>query len=90
VNTSTAGWYNNITLMWKRTTMKKGEKVSWKWGKSEAEGKIKEEFEKPVTRKIKGTEVKRNASKDEPAYLIEQENGNQVLKSESELKKGAK
>jgi hypothetical protein len=90
VNTSTAGWYNNITSLGKRTTMKKGEKVSWKWGKSEAEGKIKEEFEKPVTKKIKGTEVKRNASKDEPAYLIEQENGNQVLKSESELKKGTK
>jgi hypothetical protein len=70
--------------------MKKGEKVSWKWGKSKAEGKIKEEFDKPVTKKIKGTEVKRNASQEEPAYLIEQENGNQVLKSESELKKGAK
>jgi len=70
--------------------MKKGEKVHWNYGKSEAEGKIKEEFEKPVTKKIKGTDVKRNASKDEPAYLIKQDNGNEVLKSESELKKGGK
>ncbi len=67
--------------------MKKGEDVTWKWGKSTAEGKIKEKFEKPVTKEIKGTEVKRNASKEEPAYLIEQENGSEVLKSESELTK---
>ena len=70
--------------------MKKGEKLTWKWGKSTAEGKIKEEFEKPVTKKIKGTEVKRNASKEEPAYLIEQKNGSEVLKSESEITKGKK
>jgi len=67
--------------------MKKGEKVSWKWAKSTAKGKIKEEFQKPVTKKIKGTEVKRNASEEEPAYLIEQQNGSEVLKSESELTK---
>lgn len=70
--------------------MKKGDKVHWNWGKSEAEGKIKEVFETPVKKKIKGTEVKRMAGKDEPAYVIEQENGNEVLKSESELKKGRK
>ncbi|MBA2761014.1 MAG: DUF2945 domain-containing protein [Segetibacter sp.] len=67
--------------------MKKGEKVSWKWVKSTAKGKIKEEFKKPVTKKIKGTEVKRNASEEEPSYLIEQQNGSEVLKSESELTK---
>ena len=70
--------------------MKKGDKVHWKWGKSEAEGKIVEKSEKPVTKKIKGTEVKRNASKEEPAYVIEQEKGNKVVKSESELTKGGK
>jgi hypothetical protein len=67
--------------------MKKGDKVKWNWGKGKAEGKIKEEFDKPVKKKIKGHEVTRNASKDEHAYLIEQENGSQVLKSESELTK---
>ena len=70
--------------------MKKGQKVKWNWGKGKAEGKIKQEFDKAVTKKIKGTEVKRNASKEEPAYLIQQDNGNEVLKSESELKKGEK
>lgn len=66
--------------------MKKGDKVQWKWGASTAEGKIVKEYDKPVTKTIKGAKVKRNASKDEPAYEIEQENGSKVLKSESELK----
>ncbi len=65
--------------------MRKGQKVKWNWGKGKAEGKIKERFTKPVTRTIKGTKVKRNASKEEPAYLVEQEDGDKVLKSESEL-----
>lgn len=44
--------------------MKKEEKVTWKWGKSTAEGKVKEKFEEPVEKKIKGTTVKRKASKE--------------------------
>lgn len=74
----------------KKGAMKKGEKVNWKYGKGEAEGQIKEKFDKPVEKVIKGSTIKRNASKQEPAYLIEQKNGNEILKSESELKKGAK
>ena len=70
--------------------MRKGDKVHWNWGKSQAEGTIKEKSEKTVTKKIKGKDVKRKASKEEPAYLIKQENGNEVLKSESELEKGSK
>ncbi len=70
--------------------MKKGETVNWKYGKGEAEGKVKETFTEPVEKKIKNTNVKRNASKEKPAVLIEQQNGNEVLKSESELKKGKK
>ena len=70
--------------------MKKGEKVHWNWGKSEAEGKAEEKFTEPVTKKIKGTEVKRKASKEDPAWLIKQEDGSEVLKSEKELKKGKK
>lgn len=70
--------------------MKKGDKVHWKWGKSEAEGVVKEKSEKTITKKIKGTTVKRKADKEEPAYVIKQENGTEVVKSESELKKGGK
>ena len=64
---------------------RKGAKVSWKWGSSKAEGKVIESFTEKVTRTIKGTEVTREANKDEPAYLVEQEDGDKVLKSASEL-----
>jgi len=67
--------------------MKKGDKVEWNWGKSTAEGEIVKEYDKPVTKTIKGAKVKRNAGKDEPAFEIKQEKGKKVLKSASELKK---
>ena len=70
--------------------MKKGDKVNWSWGQGKAEGTITEKFEKPVKKKIKGTEVKRKASKEEPAYLVEQDKGTKVVKSQSELKTGPK
>lgn len=65
---------------------RKGSKVSWAWGAHTAEGKIVERFTAKVTRTIKGTEVTREASRKEPAYLIEQDDGDKVLKSRSELK----
>ncbi len=65
----------------------KGTKVRWNWGAGTGEGKIAQSFEKPVTRTIKGEKIKRNASPEEPAYLIEQEDGGRVLKSHSELTK---
>ena len=36
---------------------------------------------------IAGTEVVRDADEDNPAYLVEQDDGDRVLKSESELRK---
>lgn len=65
---------------------RKGSKVSWTWGAHEAHGKIIERFTSRVTRTIKGTDVTREASRKEPAYLIEQEDGDHVLKSRSELR----
>jgi hypothetical protein len=65
--------------------MKKGDKVRWNWGRGQGEGQIIEVFTERVTKTIKGEEVTRNATKDEPAYLIEQEDGDKVLKSRSEL-----
>lgn len=62
-----------------------GDKVSWNWGSGTGTGKVTERFTEPVTRTIEGSEIKRNASEDEPAYLIEQDDGGRVLKSASEL-----
>ena len=69
------------------TTCRKGARVEWDWGKGTATGKITESFTEAVERTIKGTKVKRDADADNPAYLIEQEDGDRVLKSHSELRK---
>ena len=65
--------------------VRKGSKVSWKWGRSTAEGTVSAVHEDRVTRTVKGTEVTRNATEDEPAYEITQEGGGTVLKSDSEV-----
>lgn len=65
---------------------RKGTKVEWTWGNGTAEGKIAQVFKEDVERTIKGATVKRTASRQEPAYLIEQADGDHVLKSRSELR----
>lgn len=62
-----------------------GETVEWNWGNGTGTGKITERFTDKVTRQINGSEVTRNATDDEPAYMIEQEDGGRVLKSITEL-----
>ena len=59
--------------------------VKWSWGNGSAEGQIEERFEREVTRTLKGNEVTRKGSEDDPAYLIKQEDGDKVLKLGSEL-----
>jgi len=66
---------------------RKGTEVRWRWGPHVACGKVVETFETRVTRILKGETVTRKASRDEPAYLIEQVDKAKVLKSESELEK---
>lgn len=63
----------------------KGAKVSWRWGASEAHGEVLERFERRVTRTIKGEKIVRNGTREEPAYLVGQEDGGRALKSQSEL-----
>lgn len=59
--------------------------VKWDWGDGTAEGQVKERFEREVTRTLKGNEVTRDGSEDNPAYLIKQDDGDEVLKLGSEL-----
>lgn len=66
-------------------SIRKGSKVTWKWGSSTAEGKVAEIHREKVTRQIKGEKITRDGSKDDPAYLIEQEDGGKVLKLKSEV-----
>jgi hypothetical protein len=62
-----------------------GQYVQWNWGNGTAKGQIKDRFERDVTRTLKGSEVTRNGSEDNPAYLIKQEDGDEVLKLGSEI-----
>jgi hypothetical protein len=62
-----------------------GDKVQWKWGDGYGEAIVREVFTSDVTRTIKGTEVSRNASQESPAYLLQQDDGDEVLKGHSEL-----
>jgi hypothetical protein len=62
-----------------------GDQVTWKWGNGTGTGTVKQRFTCKVTRSLAGSEITRNASPEEPAYLIEQDDGDQVLKSASEL-----
>jgi hypothetical protein len=66
---------------------RKGEWVEWNWGAGTGTGKVSDTFTEKVTRTIEGSEITRNADADNPAYMIEQEDGSRVLKSESELSK---
>ena len=66
---------------------KKGDAVTWHWGSGTAHGTVAETFTKKVTRTIKGTKVTRDATPDDPACLVKQEDGDRVLKSASELSK---
>ncbi len=66
---------------------KQKEKVQWKWMGSFIYGQVEEVFTEPVTREIKGKQIKRNGSPEKPAYLVRSEAGNLALKLESELQK---
>lgn len=66
-------------------TVSVGDTVSWKWGAGEASGTVVERFTDDVTRTLEGSEITRHASPDEPAFLIEQEDSDKVLKSITEI-----
>lgn len=62
-----------------------GDTVEWNWGNGTGNGTITEVYTEEVIKTLQGSEVKRNATGEDPAYLIEQDDGDEVLKSHSEL-----
>jgi hypothetical protein len=64
---------------------RKGSAVKWAWGQGEAEGKVLEVHKEHVSKTIKGKEITRNGSSDNPALFIEQSDGDHVLKLSSEV-----
>jgi hypothetical protein len=66
-------------------TLQVGAKIQWKWGPGVGDGTIQERFERRVQRTIKGAKVVKNGSAENPAFLIRQADGDEVLKLGSEL-----
>ncbi|MEO1671409.1 MAG: DUF2945 domain-containing protein [Cyanobacteria bacterium J06631_2] len=68
--------------------IREGSLVSWDWGTGTAEGKVQSIHREEITKEIKGSEITRKGTQDNPAYLIEQEDSTEVLKLRSELNEG--
>ena len=68
--------------------IRKGTTVRWAWGSSYAEGTVSEVHHDEVTRTTKGRTITRKGSDDNPAYVIEQDDGTVVLKLRSEVERG--
>lgn len=65
-------------------TLKSGEKVSWESSGGTAHGKVVKKLTSPM--QIKGHKVA--ASKDNPEYLVETDEGKQAAHKPEALKKG--
>ena len=64
-----------------------GDSVKWAWGSGYGHGTVQSVFTKKTVRKIDGNEVTRNGCSDNPAYYIQVDDGNNVLKLHSEVEK---
>lgn len=69
------------------THFSEGDTVRWTWGKGTATGVVKSVFERKTTRTIKGSEITRNGTKNDPALYIKQDDGASVLKLASEVER---
>lgn len=70
-------------------TVKKGDSVTWKYGKGKAEGVVAEVHTEDVEKKVQGARVKRKGSKEEPALVLKQ-GDKEIIKSASEVSKSKK
>ncbi|GAB4041158.1 hypervirulence associated TUDOR domain-containing protein [Spirosoma jeollabukense] len=67
-------------------TVKKGDDVTWNYGKGKAEGKVSEVHENDIEKTVQGATVKRKGSAKEPALVIKQ-GSKKIVKSASEVTK---
>jgi len=63
----------------------KGDDVKWNWGQGQAEATVQEIHTERIERTIDGKTKTRNGTEDNPAYVLEQSDGQRVLKLHSEL-----
>ncbi len=67
--------------------IREGTKVKWQWGQGWGYGSVVEIHREKVERELKGSKVIREGTDDDPAYVIEQSDGDQVLKLQSEVER---
>lgn len=67
--------------------IRKGTKVTWKWGSGKAEGTVQSTSINDVSKTIKGTKITRHGAKNNKALYIKQSDGDFVLKLESEVER---
>ena len=65
--------------------IREGSQVKWQWGDGTASGEVVKIYKSDIEKTIDGSSVKREASQNSPAYLIKQEDGQEVLKSKTEV-----
>ncbi|WP_019988081.1 DUF2945 domain-containing protein [Rudanella lutea] len=68
-------------------TVKKGDRVEWKYGKGTGEGTVTEVHTSDVSKTVQGKTIKRKGSAEEPALVITQDKKTRVVKSASEVTK---
>ncbi|MCL8024034.1 DUF2945 domain-containing protein [Nocardioides bruguierae] len=64
-----------------------GTRVTWSWGAGTGSGTVTEVHHETVTRTIKGEEITRHGSDDEPAYVIDSDSGDAVVKLAGEVER---
>ncbi len=67
--------------------IREGTQVRWAWGDGHAAGEVVERAESTMTRTINGEEITRHGSSDDPALLIRQDDGQEVLKLHREVER---
>jgi hypothetical protein len=63
-----------------------GAHVTWKWGEQILHGIVQKVFTHRIERTMKGATVTRDASKKNPAYLIQLDDGDDIFLSHSDLR----
>lgn len=71
-------------------SIKKGDRVTWKWGNGTAEGTVKNVATDRVEITSKGKKIAKNGTNDNPAIVINHSSGDDVLKLASELQTSTK
>lgn len=67
--------------------IREGSNVKWKWGEGYAKGEVVITYTKEVEKTIKGNTVTRKGEEGNKALYIKQDDGDHVLKLESEVEK---